>query len=105
MSKLSLDAEFALHEFSVRYRAELDRRFEVTIEMMRGVNDAVRDQYGLEQQAKASPGIEAPAIEAPKIEAPHIDAPKIEGEEIRGPKIEPPQHIRQREMGGPEPDI
>ena len=100
MPKLSLHAEFALHEFSVRYRAELDRRYEVTAEMMRGINDAVRGQYGLEHQAKSSPGIEAPAIEAPKIEA-----PKIEGEEIRGPKIEPPQHVRQREMGGPEPDI
>jgi hypothetical protein len=102
MPKLSLDAEFALHEFSVRYRATLAKQHEITTECMRGINNAVRDQFEQEHQAKTSQGIEAPTIEAPKIEPPQIGTPEIEGPEIKGPKIEPPQHLKQREIKGPE---
>jgi len=93
MAKLSLNAEFALHEFSVRYRAALAKQPAVADHVMGQVKDAVREQYEQERQSRG-PAIESPAIEAPKIEAPSVEEAKIEA-----PKIEPPK------IEGPEPEI
>ena len=95
MAKLPLNAEFALHEFSVRYRAVLAKRHELSTEALKGIREAVRNDY-----AQSWPGTFGPAPEAPRdfgIEAPKIEAPKIEPPEIGPPK--PPGR------DGPEPEM
>ena len=124
MAKPKIDAEIALHEFSVRYRAALAKQPGVADHIMGAVKGAVREQY--ERQRRVSPGwgIEEPKIEAPKIEAPAIDAPKItaptaeafkveapaiEEPKIAAPKIERPKiqapRIEPPKIEGPEPEI
>ena len=61
MAKPSIDAEFALHEFSVRYRAGLALKqadWEKSLETIRG---AVREQYEHEQEARHDQPIEPPS--------------------------------------------
>jgi hypothetical protein len=110
MPKLPLKDEFALHDFSVRYRAALAKRHELSAEFMGTIKGAVREQYELEQRSKQSPSLYGPALEAPKIEAPEIggtsiESPEIKGPKIEGPKIEPPKNTRQKGMDDPEPEM
>jgi hypothetical protein len=105
MDKKKLDAEFALHEFSVRYRAALAKQCAVTEKTIWGIRDAVRQQHLQEQQPHH--GIEAPTIESPKIEPAQrndsgIEAPKIQEPKIEAPKIGPSKNPRGPEI---EPEI
>jgi hypothetical protein len=61
MAKLSIDAEFALHEFSVRYRAGLAQKqddWENSLDTVRG---AVREQFEQEKEAHQNQPIEPPS--------------------------------------------
>ncbi len=100
MAKPNIDAEIALHEFSVRYRAALAKRPGVADHIMGNVKNAVREQYEKERAfGIQAPTIERPKIEEPRIQEPRIEAPKIERPKIQAPKIEPPR------IEGPEPEI
>ena len=62
MAKLSIDAEIALHEFSVRYRAGLAQKHAESQQSgLDSFKGAVREQYEQEQQASHDKGIEPPS--------------------------------------------
>ncbi len=105
MNKKKLDAEFALHEFSVRYRAALAKQYALTEENLRGIRQVVREQHI--QDPRPTHGIEAPTIESLKIEPPQrgdtgIEPPKIQEPKIEGPRIEPPKNPRHPDI---EPEV
>jgi hypothetical protein len=54
MAELSQKDQFALHEFSVRYRAALAKKHPAPEQSPDTVRDAVREQYEQEQVAKRS---------------------------------------------------
>lgn len=90
MEQKKLDAEFALHEFSVRYRAALAKQYAQAEKDFYGIREAVREQHLQDQRPHH--GIEAPKIEPPEIRDSGIEAPKIEEPKIespRQPNIEP----------------
>lgn len=64
MAKLSIDAEFALHEFSVRYRAGLAQQHDDSAKSLDTVRGAVREQYAQEQEARHDQPIEPPSAGA-----------------------------------------
>ena len=51
MAKLSIDEEFALHEFSVRYRAGFAKANPTPQESLDTVKDTVREQYEQERSS------------------------------------------------------
>jgi ABC-type transporter lipoprotein component MlaA len=61
MAKLSTNEEFALHEFSVRYRAGLAQQQQESQTSKDTVHSAVREQYEQEQQAQHGQGQEQPS--------------------------------------------
>jgi hypothetical protein len=60
MAELSQKDQLALHEFSVRYRAEYARKNPTSQKSLDTVSEAVRDQYEQEMEAKRSPSVEPP---------------------------------------------
>jgi hypothetical protein len=64
MPKLSTDAEFALHEFSVRYRAGLAQKQDDWEKSLSTVQDAVRDDYAREQEARSAQASQPPSAGA-----------------------------------------
>ena len=58
MAELSQKDQLALHEFSVRYRAEYARKNPLSELHLETIQDAVRGEYEREQDAKRSPTIE-----------------------------------------------
>jgi hypothetical protein len=63
MAELSQREQLALHEFSVRYREALAKKFPTPENSLEVVKDAVREQYEQEMQAKRSPSVEPPTPE------------------------------------------
>jgi hypothetical protein len=61
MAELSQKDQLALHEFSVRYRAALAKKFPAPETSLDTVTQAVRDQYEQEQEAKRGPSVEPPS--------------------------------------------
>jgi len=61
MAELSQKDQLALHEFSVRYRAEWARKNPTAASLPDYVKDALRMQYEQEQDAKRSPSVEPPS--------------------------------------------
>ena len=64
MAKLSIDAEFALHEFSVRYRAGLAQKQDDWEKSLSTVHGAVREQFAQEKEARQDQPIEPPSAGA-----------------------------------------
>jgi hypothetical protein len=64
MAKLSTDAEFALHEFSVRYRAGLAQQQADWEKSLATVQGAVREDYAQKQEARHNQTIEPPSAGA-----------------------------------------
>ena len=60
MAELSQKDQLILHEFSVRYRAALAKKYPAPENSLDTVKDAVREQYEQEMDAKRSPTIEPP---------------------------------------------
>lgn len=60
MAKLPIDAEFALHEFSVRYRAGLAQKQADWEKSLGTVRGAVKEQYEQEQEAHRDQPVEPP---------------------------------------------
>jgi hypothetical protein len=58
MAELSQKDQLALHEFSVRYRAEYARKNPTSEASLETVTEAVREEYEKEQDAKHSPSVE-----------------------------------------------
>ena len=58
MAELSQREQLALHEFSVRYRAEYARKNPTSEASLETVTEALREEYEKEQDAKRSPTIE-----------------------------------------------
>ena len=61
MAKLSTQEEIALHEFSVRYRAALAKKYPAPKSGIDTVRHAVREQYEHEQEAERTNAIEPPS--------------------------------------------
>jgi hypothetical protein len=61
MAKPSIDAEFALHEFSVRYRDGLAQKQADWEKSLDTVRRAVREQYEHEQEARRDQSVEPPS--------------------------------------------
>jgi hypothetical protein len=61
MAELSQEDQLRLHEFSVRYRAALAKKYPAPENSLDTVKDAVREQYEQEMDAKRSPTIEPPS--------------------------------------------
>jgi hypothetical protein len=64
MAKLPIDAEFALHEFSVRYRAGLAQKQADWEKSLGTVRGAVKEQFEQEQEARHDQPVEPPSAEA-----------------------------------------
>ena len=60
MAEISQEDQLRLHEFSVRYRAALAKKYPAPENSLDTVKDAVREQYEQEQDAKRSPSVEPP---------------------------------------------
>ena len=60
MAELSQRDQLALHEFSVRYRAEYARKNPTSKASLETVTEAVREEYEKEQDAKRDRTIEPP---------------------------------------------
>ena len=58
MAELSQKDQLALHEFSVRYRAEYARKNPTSEASLETVTEAVREEYEKEQDAKRGKTIE-----------------------------------------------
>jgi hypothetical protein len=61
MAEISQEDQLRLHEFSVRYRAALAKKYPAPESSLDTVKDAVREQYEQEMDAKRSPSIEPPS--------------------------------------------
>ena len=71
MAKLPIDDEFALHEFSVRYRAGLAQQQNDWEKSLSTVLGAVREQFQQEKEARHDQPIEPPSAGAGhKVEDP-----------------------------------
>ena len=58
MAEISQEDQLRLHEFSVRYRAALAKKYPAPENSLEPVKDAVREEYEQEMDAKRSPSIE-----------------------------------------------
>ena len=67
MAEISQEDQLRLHEFSVRYRAALAKKYAAPENSLDTVKDAVREQYEQEMDAKRSPTIE-PSTPTPERE-------------------------------------
>jgi hypothetical protein len=67
MAEISQEDQLRLHEFSVRYRAALAKKYPAPENSLDTVKDAVREQYEQEMDAKRSPTIE-PSTPTPERE-------------------------------------
>jgi hypothetical protein len=67
MAEISQEDQLRLHEFSVRYRAALAKKYPAPENSLDTVKDAVREQYEQEMEAKRSPSVE-PSTPTPERE-------------------------------------
>ena len=67
MAEISQEDQLRLHEFSVRYRAALAKKYPAPENSLDTVKDAVREQYEQEQEAKRDVTIE-PSTPTPERE-------------------------------------
>jgi hypothetical protein len=61
MAEISQEDQLRLHEFSVRYRAALAKKYPAPENSLDTVKDTVREQYEQEQDAKRDVTIEPPS--------------------------------------------
>jgi hypothetical protein len=73
MAELSQKEQLALHEFSLRYREALAKEHPLTDVQLGAIQDAVREQYQQEQDAKKDKGNE-PSGPSREIEPPEPEA-------------------------------
>jgi hypothetical protein len=74
MAKMSIDAEFALHEFSVRYRASLAK--DDSANALQAFLGGVKEQFAQEQAAQQQQAAESPSASHQQEQQHQVEEPE-----------------------------